>query len=177
MGVYRSYRCPDCTGVFEFFHHPSDEPPPDHCPMCNSYVGPEQDALPSASKVAGVAGKSGDQVYKAMEDSSRARAEMAAEMTGQSVSDMSAMLTTNMKDNLREGDTSHVSAPNAVSTLMQTTGIGGMAHSQEQGHEYARATRVGPGAGAGAATIQGVTNHHHAVAARMVAKGDLSRTG
>jgi hypothetical protein len=96
-----------CNFCSETFVHVGDSYP-GNCPLCHVYIGldgkPEV-ALPFLSSKAN---KSPDDLHRAMEEGAKHRAHMAAEMTGQPVSDFSGMLHTNMRDGLREGDTSFV---------------------------------------------------------------------
>ncbi len=118
MARYVTYRCPDCKGEFEFLHHPHDEPPPSHCQLCNSYMGAEPPKAPVIYLNIGTAkNKVGDKLYRELEESSIARAKEAAEMTGASEADMSAMKITNMPDNTRAGDNHAVSVTQAEKNL------------------------------------------------------------
>lgn len=82
MPVMRTYRCPDCGGVFEFLHMSRNEPPPDNCELCQSSM----QAVPELPKV-NIGGsnisKAVDMTYAAAEES---------------------LGVTDLKDNLREGD-------------------------------------------------------------------------
>ncbi len=83
MARYQSYRCPECGGVFRHFHHPSDSPPPDRCPLCKAWVSDDEPAepafLPQAPGIRKSAYvKSVDQTYRNMEAASIERAEEAA---------------------------------------------------------------------------------------------------
>lgn len=59
-----------------------------------------------------------DRVYRGMESSSAARAQEAADLQGVPVSEMSNIKITNLKDNLREGDTSFIAPPSQVAAVM-----------------------------------------------------------
>jgi hypothetical protein len=105
MAKLVTYRCPDCEGEFDFLHHPSDEPPPERCQLCNAYMGDQPQKAPVlVLKIGTAKGKVPDKLYRDMEESSRVRAQQAAEMAGVSESEMSAIKITDMKDNLRQGD-------------------------------------------------------------------------
>lgn len=111
----RTYACPFCENTFSFLHTVTkgvEDSPPDYCVRCGAYVGPEQEPIPMFGTIGKAKNKSPDSVYRALESSSAARAQEAADMAGVPLSDMSHLKTTDMKDNLREGDTSaKVSAP------------------------------------------------------------------
>jgi hypothetical protein len=96
-------QCNFCT---ESFVHIGDSFP-DSCPLCGAYVGLNGKPEVTLPFVSSAANKSPDKLNRAMEEGSKHRAYMAAEMTGQPVSDFSGLLHTDMKDNLREGDTSY----------------------------------------------------------------------
>lgn len=129
MAIYRTYNCPDCNGVFDFLHHPNDEPPPSYCPLCGSYVGPEKKRkkkrLNQVARImspnrrgivrsgetstrAKLMNRSGEQVYRQMESSSEQRMQQAANMLGVDTKTLTHMKTTNMKDNVRVGETSYI---------------------------------------------------------------------
>lgn len=112
MAIMRTYLCPDCKGQFDHLHHPSDEPPPDYCPLCGANVSGKRkkrlSRVVTAPAIKTVVSKSADQVYRQMEDSSNVRAQQAAEILGVHPSKLSNMKMTNMKDNLREGDMSYI---------------------------------------------------------------------
>lgn len=116
-----TYRCPDCAGEFDFLHHPADEPPPERCELCGSYMGDEPQSAPVLHLNFGKPKNAvPDQLYRRMEDSSKARAEEAAEMTGASVSEMSAVKITDMKDNTRAGDTFNIDNASAAARRLST---------------------------------------------------------
>ena len=79
---------------------------PERCPLCFAYVGldgkPEVN-LPFLSKSVN---KTPDVLNRQMEVAAENRRYLAAEMTGNPVSDFNNMKHTNMKDGLREGDNS-----------------------------------------------------------------------
>ena len=96
-----------CNFCQEVFVHVGDSYP-DSCPRCHAYVGLNGKPEVTLPFLSSKANKSPDDLNRAMEEGAKHRAQMAAEITGQPVSDFSGMLHTNMRDNLREGDTSFV---------------------------------------------------------------------
>ncbi len=115
MAILRSYRCPECEGVFEFLHHPSDEPPPSHCPLCGKDVSKKKKTrlasqINKPPSIKTVVSKSADSVYRSLETSAETRRQEAAALLGVDPSKLNGMKTTNMKDNMRIGDMSHVPA-------------------------------------------------------------------
>ena len=169
MPVLRSYQCPECQGIFEHLHMRRVDEPPAFCPLCGASTSDVQPEI-SAPYIGKLIGKSGDQVYRAMEDSSAFRAELAGEQMGVSAADMSAMKITDLKDNTREGETSAASVNNAVSQFMGNTGVGGM-QSSEAAANYAAAVSTGPFARAGNAAREGIKARHSQVAAQVTAAG------
>ncbi len=114
-----TYECPDCKGQFDFMHHPSDEPAPDRCELCNAWMGDEPEKVPVLHLNFGKEkNRVVDQVYRRMESASIENANQAAEMTGASVSEMSAIKITDLKTNQREGDVAAV-APVSMTKAAQ----------------------------------------------------------
>jgi DNA-directed RNA polymerase subunit RPC12/RpoP len=177
----RRYACPDCDGEFNYLHEVKDgveEPPPNRCPHCDSWVGDSPPPLPSNFKTAGLAGKSGDAVYRAMEQSSEYRAQLAAKESGMDVKDFAALKMTNMKDNMREGDTSAIMPVTPVSQAMeQTRGVTGFNRGAMSGdnQKFIADAQTGPYRGAGNAARQNVVSMHQRTAAQTVASGQINK--
>ena len=166
-----------CPGghTFDWLRHPSDEPPPRFCPVCGLDSENFQQAvtMPYVSD-----GRSknmrlaADQTYKDMEKSSEVRAGLAESMTGDSAS---ALKVTNMKDNLRQGDTSFVTPPptpvsRAIEQQPSMFGFqGGSAYA-----EIARAAHTGVAPHAGARAGTALNDFHARYGKQAVA---LSETG
>lgn len=93
--------CPQCRARFPFQSGVDPE-----CPDCGYTLTDRSNNGVASPRIGYFKNKSADRIYRQEEAASRERAHMAAEITGESVSDMSAMLQTNQKDGLREGDTS-----------------------------------------------------------------------
>lgn len=121
MAIMRTYICPDCQGQFDFLHHPNDEPPPSHCPLCGADVSGKEKKQKTrrlkravtAPAIKTVVSKSADQVYRQLETASQTRQEQAAQMLGVDARTLGSMKMTNMKDNLRVGEMSNIPAPAA----------------------------------------------------------------
>lgn len=176
---FQHYRCPDCGQTFKFAHHPNDAPPPDYCPLCNSYVGADvpPEFVPQAPAIGGKR-KSADLVYRQMEEASIHRAREAAELAGVSESEMAHLKITNMKDNLREGDIAAVTPPpTPVDRAMQQIPgqVGFSSAAQQQGAAYAAAAQSGPFPRAGDRARQLVTSHHSRIASQMRREGQLNK--
>lgn len=107
--------CPQCRTRFPYVAGREPE-----CPDCG-YALPDRSGgdvvMPFISLKKN---RSADDIYRAEERAAKHRAEVAAEMTGQPLSDMSAMIPTNQRDGLREGDVSapKISSDNQVAAAM-----------------------------------------------------------
>ena len=191
MAVYRTYECPHCYKCFDFLHHPNNEPPPDFCPLCGASVSGKKkaqkvDRVRSPAKPIrsggrpGLASKSADGLYRQMEDASEQRMQDAADLLGVDARTLSGMKMTNMKDNMREGDISHMPSPAAsiqgsVSNV-DGVGVGQMTFQQnEQAQEYARSVGVGPNATAGKQFRNSVVSGHATRASQMARAGQMGK--
>jgi len=109
MGVVYKLQCPDCGQQYRLKVE-NGEGLPDFCPKCGSYVGGDPDFVPSKVTIRSALGKSGDQTYRMIEQSSEVRAQMAGDPS---------LKVTNIKDNLREGDVAAIPVKNAVTEYQQ----------------------------------------------------------
>jgi hypothetical protein len=176
MARYATYQCGSCEGRFRWLHHPSDEPPPEHCPLCGEATdGPEPVFNPEAPSIKGVAAAAGDQVYRAMEASSAARVEQMVEMGGGTAADYAHTKITDMKDNQREGDTAYKMPPNPVSDFMaQHPNVGGASHVAFAQEKAAQAhTGYMPHAGARTGSVVGAV--HAQMVNRMRSLGQINK--
>lgn len=130
-------RCPKCRQAFKWI---ASDGFPDNCKICQEPIGGNRDdddivmpfvRSPKTDRT--------DKVYRDMERGSEVRAQLGAEAAGCSVSDMSALKMTNMKDNQREGD---------IAVVMTPTKDDGK-FFQPNGAEY------GAGTASGAVTVNG----------------------
>ena len=176
MAKYLHLQCPDCQGMFKWLRHPSDEPLPNFCPMCGSNLTVEPVFVPAAPHVAKTIGKTADGVYRQMEQASHEHQFLAAEMTGDDVSDYAGMKITDMPDYLRPGDlaANMPATPNPVSEAI-AAGRGGFNVGQT-GAEYAATTGQGVFPHAGDATRQFVQTSH-AMRQRTIEATGLSDGG
>lgn len=155
-------RCPVCRGAFTF--DPKTEHWPDFCRLkeCGARIGMNDRAdddivMPSIRTARSVAS---DKVYRDMERGSEVRAQMAAEMAGTSVEDMSGLKITNLNSTRNAGDVAAVPvtvANNEVMAFMDRNKVGGF---QGAGVEYSGAVQVGPEPNAGA-RMRSVLHQHH----------------
>lgn len=173
MPVLRTYQCPDCDGVFEHLHMRVVEEPPAFCPLCGSSTSAE--AQLSAPHIAKSIGKVADGVYRQMSDGAEVRAAAAAEMMGVDPSEMSAMKMTNMRDDVRVGETSVVSAPTPVSAALDqrrsVTPVG--LQDAKAVSQFVADTRKGAYSGAGSQILDKVKANHAREIPRVIAAGKV----
>jgi predicted nucleic acid-binding Zn-ribbon protein len=153
-----------CTLCGETFVHRGEEMP-DDCPECGQYIGMDGKPEVAAPRISLRGAKAPDDLYRSMERGAEHRMNMAAEISGQPVSEFSSMKMTNMKDNVREGDTTFM-PPTPIPNMGQTMG--------QVDPNVAAGLRSGPHARAGASQLKGLqqfhqTNHHrmNAVSAKF----------
>lgn len=172
MPVVRSFVCPDCRRQFDHLFTDREPDPPDYCPRCGSYVGDDPQPELSAPAIGGSdRAKAIDAVPRAMEAASLVRQEMAAEAAGVDRSEMAALKVTDVKTGLKPGEAAHQMPLSAVGAVMDQNAR--KMSFNPAGAEYAAATRVGPGAGAGERSRLEVVTNHHRVAAQAVAAGNM----
>ena len=172
MAVLRHYNCPECNGIFKWLHHPSDEPPPHYCPLCGINLEEELEPffVPAAPHIAKSIGKSADQVYRAMEESSAQNAAAVAEMTGE---DASNMKITDAQDYLRPGD---VAAKMPVPPAPPQNGQGGFQPLMgKSARDYASDAGRGAFTHAGEATRQMIFQNHAQTAAGVQRRGQIAK--
>lgn len=175
MAKMRTLVCPECNGTFSYLQHPLTAPEfPRYCVLCGFDC--ESDAAPAFTKAItaphvrdATTVKAVEYEYAAMEELSRQRAEQAAELTGGNVKDFSDLVVTDLKDNLREGDTAAPAMPvndvsRAVAAAPNIWGFqpgaapqGGQAPSPA---DYARNAHSGPLPFRGLQTGQNVRGFH-----------------
>ena len=124
--IARTYLCPGTDAhpahQFRYLHHPNvdADPLPRFCGVCGfDSEGAEPEQAVTAPHIAMPIKATVDNMYRAMEEGSEHRANMAMEQFGLNSSEVSMMKITDMKDNLRSGDTSDMSVNNSVSQTMQ----------------------------------------------------------
>lgn len=178
MAHYESYKCRSCDGAFRFFHHPDDLPPPEICPLCGHPSGDIVDVfIPQSPPIKGVVSAAADQVYRSMEESSAARAEMMAEMAGGDAKDYAFTKITDLNDRQREGDiAAKMPSANEVMRFMQsnTQAPVGNAHAA-QAMEFARQAHTGYMPYSGLRTQITTNQVHEQIRARMQRAGQMNR--
>ena len=143
---------------------------PTHCPLCFAYVGlngkPEV-TLPFLSKAKN---KTPDALNKQMEESANHRRYLAAEMTGNPVSDFDSMKHTNMRDSLKEGDTSFVPVQQSAPEELRATFGNGQGGTVDPA--ILQGVRTGGNANMGAnKVLPSVRSLHQKNAHAMVSRG------
>jgi hypothetical protein len=143
---------------------------PEHCPKCKQFIGTDRaDDDIQMPSIRTMRTKIIDSTYTQMEKGSEFRANVAAEMAGVPVSEMSSLKITDMKDGMREGDIA-VKEPVAE---MQRLGIKDSRQLfQGNGAEYGGQVQAGPFPNAGA-KFQTAIRQQHAERTNYQAVGDL----
>lgn len=189
MAFYRHYDCPDCGGRFKFMHVLSDDPPPDRCPLCGSWVSeaepPQPVFVPQAPGIAKSAmAKSIDQTYNGMMDASVQRAEEAGDMLDdqlraagvdddtrrQHVAEAKSQVKiTNLREpsEMREGDTAYI-GPSADAAA-QRLSVG----ASRPGFQTFGGAPAGPGGNA--EFVSRATAGHTPRAVAMIKAGQMNR--
>ena len=143
---------------------------PTHCPLCFAYVGldgkPEVN-LPFLSKAVN---KTPDALNRQMETMADERRYLAAEMTGNPVSDFNSMKHTNMRDGLKAGDTSYVPIQQTAPEDMRAT-FGNGAGGQIDPNILAGVSSGGSPKMGSREVMPSVNNWHRQNAHRIVSKG------
>ncbi len=167
-------RCSSCLDAF-----PWDVAKgfPRFCPLCGEPDDSEDNPEVAAPHVsAGMAKnrlQSANQTYRDMEDGSALRAQLAESETGD---DSSGLKITNLKDNVRQGDTIAMDLPsNPVSQVMAQApqNFGWRDASGAAG--YGAAAHTGYAPHAGARTMASVTSSHPKIAPQLAAAGEKGR--
>lgn len=176
----RCYRCPDCGQSFWVPLLSANQEPPEDCPLCHGTGDAPVDPVDISNlrfpHIAKSIGKVADTVYRDMETGSQVRAEMAAEMLGESAQ-QTAVGMTDMKDSMREGDSAAAMpvSPEMRSFVNNNPNVMSMKDS-ETGAQYAAATRQGIAAGEGDWIRSQVQRNHHITTASVVRSGELGRS-
>jgi hypothetical protein len=146
-------RCPGCRGAFPW--DPALDLP-ERCPLPGcTYVAKPKEVdengviVISAPFIGSAKTKAADGCYRELEESSARRAELAAEMAGVPVSEMSHLKVTNIRDT-KEGEIAAMPVVNAVTKQMDFI--------KSRGGQIgfgANAVEFGPGINSGAVVLNG----------------------
>ena len=184
MAVTYIYSCPGTdehpAHNFRYCHIPNREsdPLPRFCGVCG-YDSEAETFIRemSAPHIEKSIRRAGDATFRQMEGQAEERRQMAAEMTGMDASEFNDLKLTDMKDNLREGDTADMPVVNDVSRAIdadtQNYGFRPQLAPMAAGGggnipdatgvtplQYAAATTQGPHAYAGARAATMVSQFH-----------------
>jgi hypothetical protein len=158
-----SFLCPQCTNTFKTIMDRED-PPPRFCPYCgydSQGVEPmtETVAMPHIGRpIKAIV----DNQFREMEQGSIDRANIAMEEFGLDTAAANELKITNMKDGLREGDTSNIPVNNEVSRAMESApqGAFGFEGGAAQGLGYSASVATGPLPNAGGRTAALLREKH-----------------
>lgn len=114
--------CPECRARFPWVAGKKPK-----CPECGYKIEDASDDEVVVPFISLAKNRSADAIYRAEERGAQHRAHLAAEMAGMSAADMSALIPTNQRDNLREGDISapRISSDNQVAAALAAMPSGG----------------------------------------------------
>jgi hypothetical protein len=136
-GINVRLRCDQCGNKFY-----AKTAYPECCPICGAEREDDPGDVISMPALRSATTATPDKVFREMEEKSIARAEAAASMAGVPVAEMSHLKITDLRDNVKDGET--YAKPVQVPSNMQGKWVGG-------GPEY------GAAAASGAVTVNGQT--------------------
>ena len=163
--IRKRYKCPSCSGIFIYDHHPSIEadPLPDDaaCPHCHFVAESEYPAAIVAPHIGRQIKTTVDNMHRDMEDGAAFRANVAMERFGLSADEARQLTETNSLDNLREGDTSNIPVNNEVSRAIEANpNAFGWTGGAAQGAALSPSVASGPYPNAGLRALQAVRSVH-----------------
>lgn len=153
MPVMRTLQCPSCQGTFDHLFMSSDDAPPRYCQLCGFDTHKKKRGRPrkmevmlSAPKFQSRKTKGVDDHYRAMEEGSNHRAELAKSL-GADEQTANDLKITNLKPG-QQGEAANVPVVNEVTKAMDLNNAHkgdstGFAMSQV-GAQYAAQTSQGP---------------------------------
>jgi len=113
------------------------------CPHCGHEADEPDDTVITMPSLRSATTGATDKVYRDMETASIHRAEEAARVAGVPVSEMSHLKITNLRDNVREGETYAMPVRNAVTDQMDLMKARGMQSGWVNGATFAQDTGKG----------------------------------
>lgn len=160
--IRKRYQCPECLYEFSYDHHPTIEadPCPRFCAQCGFDTDGDYDAALVMPHIGRPIRQNVDGMHRAMEEGAEFRAEMAREQFGLDQQQANAMKLTDMKDNLREGDTGDIPVKNDVTQIMEAAPQGMFGFQQAVGAQYSSTVSEGQYPNAGARAMQVVRAQH-----------------
>lgn len=148
-------RCPECGTKFK---SPTAEGP-EFCPnkKCGVSMLDDDDGVIeiTAPFIRSAKMKATDQVYRDIERTSEARAQQAADAAGVPVAEMANLKITNMRDNVKPGETYDVPVNNVVTQQMEIMKAKGnpVGFTQVDASTFSAGVKSGPHPNAGAKTL------------------------
>jgi hypothetical protein len=138
-------QCPECANKFY------SKTVYGVCPHCGHEAEEPDDTVIPMPALRSATTKATDKVYRDMETASIHRAEEAARVAGVPVSEMSHLKITNLRDNVKEGETYAMPVNNPVTQQMEMMRQNGMQAGFVVGSSFAASVNQGyaPRAGAG----------------------------
>lgn len=154
-------RCPECGTKFR---SPTVEGP-EYCPSkeCGAYMRDDDEGNVieiAAPFIRSAKMKATDGVYTALEKTSEFRAEQAAQMAGVSASEMSSLKITNMRDNVKPGE-SYAPSIAAEQSRLESAGAK-VQFAGSNASEYSGAVMAGPYPNSGAKMRTALSRLHGA---------------
>jgi hypothetical protein len=167
-----SIRCPECRKKFPW---KPTEGFPDQCPNpdCKTNIGLTESQIIDIPMpfLSSAKNRSVDKVYRDMEAGSEVRANAAAEMTGATAAEMSALKITNMNTGMRNGDIAAPSLANNPVAQMVSAPQSPFGFQGNNGLGFSGPVASGPFANSGA-KFQSVLRSAHAERVGYDAVGD-----
>ena len=143
-------QCPECAHKFY-----AKTAFPECCPNCAYEYDPEpDDTVIEMPSLRSATTKATDKVYRDMETASIHRAEEAARVAGVPVSEMSHLKITNLRDNVKEGETYAMPVNNPVTQRMDQMQAMGQAAGFVDGSSFAANVNQGFAPRAGAKVLE-----------------------
>lgn len=171
MPRLRTYECGDCARQFTFLHHPEAEPA--FCPHCGS-DGSSHDQVLAMPSIGTHKGAGPDQLYRAMEEGSNFRADMAQAM-GVDAAEADGLRISNMRDNARPGENHAIPVNNDITRTMAQQAGQGVSGFVSGGESLYADVKTGPYPNQGARTMARVKSMHSGIAASVTRAGQMNR--
>lgn len=166
-------RCPGCRDTFSWN---TKKGWPKFCPLCGYSTSMDGKPEVASPLIGNPKHKSGDNVYRAYEEATAEHARMAAEITGDSVADMSGLKVTDFNTQQRQGDLSVKPVSNDVSTFMAQNPKA-MANIQSNAIGFAAAAHTGKNPHAGANAFSALRDIHAKFGAASVMASQIVPKG
>lgn len=151
-------QCRFCAGKFEWF----GEEFPDECPICHRYIGIDGEQQVAAPYISLKSARAADGIYRAMENGSEHRANMAAEMLGVPKSEVSDLKITNLRD-VKQNEVPIPRPDPTPVTMAMAAQPGAYGFGGAMGHDVnsiKSMTQGQPGAGAALGMISRIRDNH-----------------